>query len=220
MATGLAMVFCAVLGYMQVSERARVRAQRRALFDSCRHSFDDVAIAQDGINYPVLDGRYRGFEVKVEGIVDHVAFRKLPQLLVVVTLRAPAPCGVVVDVLARPQNTEFYAPWSRLAYEVRPGERWPAHVVARTDSAEPLPFLDVLDRRMPMFDDLKMKELLITPRGVRLVYQLREGGRGPYLLLRQSVFEEVRFDAQLAERLLQALIALHEDLCRASSPRR
>jgi hypothetical protein len=219
MASLLVMVFCAVLGYMHVTQRARVRAHRRALFDGCLHRFDDVEVAQDGINYPVLAGRYCGFDVNVEAIVDHVSFRKLPQLLVVVTLRAPVPWGVVMDVLARPQNTEFYAPWSRLSFGVNGGSGWPAHLVARTDSPEPLPFVDVLDRRMSLFEDQKMKELLITPRGVRLVYRLREGERGPYLLLRQAVFEGARLDAQLADRLLCALIALHEDLCRASAPR-
>jgi hypothetical protein len=211
-ASVLVMVCCAVLAYRHVTDRARVRAQRRALFDGCLQRFDDVEITQDGINYPVLDGRYRGFEVKVEAIVDHVSFRKLPQLLVAVTLRAAAPCGVVVDVLARPQNTEFYAPWSRLAYGVRSRSGWPAHVLARTDSPEPLRLLDVLDRRMQLFEDLKVKELLITPRGVRVVYLVKEGERGPYLLLRQAVFEAARLDAELAERLLRTLIALHQDL--------
>jgi len=216
----LAMMFCAVLGYMHVTQRARVRAQRRALFDPCLHRFDQVEVRQDGINYPALAGRYRGFDVNVEAIVDHVSFRKLPQLLVVFTLRAPVRCGVVIDVLARPQNTEFYAPWSRLSFGVNGGSGWPAHVVARTDSPEPpLPFVDVLDRRMSLFEDQKMKELLITPRGVRLAYRLREGERGPYLLLRQAVFEGARLDAQLADRLLCALIALHGDLRRAAAPR-
>jgi hypothetical protein len=85
-------------------------------------------------------------------------------------------------------------------------------VVARTDSPEPLPFLDVIEQRMPLFRDLKMKELLITPRGVRLVYRLSEGERGPYALLRQAVFEAARLDAELAQRLLRTLIALHQDL--------
>jgi hypothetical protein len=213
----LTLLFLGVLFYLHVTQRERVRAERRALFDGCRQGFTQVEIRQDGLNYPVLDGRYRDFDVRIEAVVDHVAFRKLPQLLAMVTLRAAVPCRAMVDVLARPQNTEFYAPWNRLAYTVsgRPG--WPVHVVARSDSPDPLPFLDVLDRWMPSFEDVKMKELLITRRGVRLVYRLREGERGPYLLLRQAAFDGARLEAPDATRLLGTLIALHDDLCGGSS---
>jgi hypothetical protein len=216
----LALLFIGVLGYLQVAHRERVRLERRALFDGCRRGFDEVVIRQDGIDYPVLNGRYGGFDVHIGAVVDHIALRRLPQLLAVVTLRAPVPCRAVVDVLARPQNTEFYSPWSGLPYGVDSAPHWPAHALMRTNHRGPLPFLDVLDRRMPLFEDLRVKELLVAPRGVRVVYLLKEGERGPYLLLRQAVFDAARLDAQLAERLLHVLIALHEDLCGASSPRR
>jgi hypothetical protein len=213
-------VLCAVLIGTYLAERARLKAQRRALFDDCLTRFDAAEIRQDGVAYPALAGRYRAFDVHVEAIVDHLSFRKLPQLLVRVTLRAPVPWNVVVDVLARPQNTEFYTPWSRLVHDVNRRPGWPAHAAARADTADPLPFADVLDRWMPWFDDANMKELLVTRRGVRLVYRLREAERGPYLLLRQAVFAHPRLDAALAERLLGALVALHQDLCGAASPQR
>jgi hypothetical protein len=213
----LALLFGGVLGYIHVTHRRRVGIERRALFDGCREALSDAAIRQDGIDYPVLEGRYGNLDVKIEAIVDHVSLRKLPQLLALVTLRAPVPGGAVVDVLARPQNTEFYSPWSGLPFVVDSARHWPAHALVRTNHRGPLPILGVLDARMRLFEDARVKELLITPRGVRLVYLLKEGERGPYLLLRQAVFGAARLDAALAAYLLQALVALHADLCRASN---
>jgi hypothetical protein len=211
----LALSLCAILAYMYIGQRRRVGADRRALFDACLTSFDTADVRQNGIDYPVLRGRYRGFEVVIEPIVDHMTIRRLPQLWALVTLRAPVPCRAIVDVLARPQNTEFYSPWGRLPHHVESAPKWPAHALMRTDDPTGLPSQDVLGRRMRLFDDPKMKELLISPRGLRLVYQLQEADRGHYLVLRQATFQNARLDSPLAEQLLHTLTLTYEDLCAA-----
>jgi hypothetical protein len=73
----------------------------------------------------------------------------------------------------------------------------------------------VLGRRMRLFDDPKLKELLISPRGLRLVYQLREADRAHSLVLRQASFDLARLDAGLAGQLLHTLTATYDDLCAA-----
>src|SRR5687767_12686622 len=171
---------------MFVAQRRQLRARRRACFDACAASLETPDIRQVGTDYPVLRGRYRGRDVRIEPIVDDLSVRKLPQLWAVVTLRAALPCRATVDAIARPQNTEFYSFWSRLRHDVRQGAGWPADVAVRTDDPLALPPAHVMDRLARVFDDVRTKELVISPRGVRLVYQLAQADRGGYLALRQA----------------------------------
>jgi hypothetical protein len=215
----LAVSFGAVLSYMYIAQRERLRTTRRAVFDGCLGVVEEVRVQQTGSDYPMLHGRYRGLDVVIEPVVDQVTFRKLPQLLAIVTLRTAVPCGAVVDAVARPQNTEFYSPWNRLRDQVEPDAGWPAHVLVRTDARHRLPPRESIDRTMRLFDDPRMKEVLISPRGVRLVYQLQEGDRARYLTLRQASFDRVRIDALLAEHLLKRLVGVYEDLSIADGRR-
>jgi hypothetical protein len=221
-AAGLIALVCgSVLGYVHFRHRRRLAAERGTLFDECRHALGGVASRQEGFGYPVLEGRYRGLPVRLEAVVDHLSLRKLPQLLTLITLRAPLASSGIVDLLARPQNTEFYSPWSELPYCVESKPHWPAQVVVRSNQFGELPVLRLLDPYMRMFeDDPRLKELLITPRGLRLVYLLDEGERGPYLLFRKAVFGAVRLDAAVATRLLQTLVALHAALGQPVEPGR
>jgi hypothetical protein len=108
--------------------------------------------------------------------------------------------------VARPQNTEFYSPWDNLAHQVERGFDWPADVLMRTNDPRSLPPRESLDALMRLFEDPRMKELLISPRGMRLVYVLAQGERSRYL------------DAQAATRLLNMLIGAYEELAQTSEP--
>jgi len=66
-----------------------------------------------------------------------------------------------------------------------------------------------------MFDDSRVKELLISPSGVRLIYRLQEGRRDVYLLLRQAAFGAVQVDVPLAQRLLDAGVRVYHDVASA-----
>ena len=47
-----------------------------------------------------------------------------------------------------------------------------------------MPPLDVIEPHMTLFQDQRAKELLVTPKGVRLVYQAAQAEQGPYQTLR------------------------------------
>ena len=53
-----------------------------------------------------------------------------------------------------------------------------------------------------------MKELVITPRGVRLVYQAAQAERAEYLVLRQAHFTNNKADPALVRTLLDRAIAI------------
>ncbi len=216
-ATLLAIAFAAVLAWMYVRNRNRVRDDRARIFDDCVTLFSDIEITQDHINFPVLTGRYGDLDVKLEPLVDHIAVRKIPSLWLMVTVKTPIPHKGSLDYLVRPQNIEFYSPASQLMTAVDIPPTWPQHAVLRTNSVRQMPPLDIVGAHIGMFDEPKMKELLITPRGVRVVYQLDQAARSYYMVLRQLRFENFIIDPQLAEHLLGLAIGVAEDLQNVSS---
>src|SRR5262249_51733657 len=141
--------------------------------------------------------------------VDHMAVRKLPSLWLQVTLIGPLPVPGVVDFLARPQNTEFYSPSASLPFSLRIPPEWPQHALLRGDVEDQDMPATLLGAHIHIFDDPKTKELLVTPRGVRIVYQASQGERAYYLVLRQPEFGEPRLPAALARQLLEQAIAVY-----------
>src|SRR3954471_20290433 len=83
-------------------ECARERRKRAQFFAGCLGLFQAYRVVQDDLAYPVLTGNYRGYDVRLEPIVDYMTWRKLPVLCLSLTLLRPSPdCGVV-DFLMRP----------------------------------------------------------------------------------------------------------------------
>ncbi len=56
--------------------------------------------------------------------------------------------------------------------------------------------------------DPRIKEIAITPRGLRIIRQAGEGKRGDHLLLRQSVFENAVVPRQDLATVLDHLQAI------------
>ena len=183
-------VFAAALWLIYRRDRSRKKASRAAYFDDCRSLLEDCRVAQDGIEFPILDGRYRGHRIRLEPVVDHMAVRKLPSLWLKVSLFGELPIAGTIDFLMRPQNTEFYSPSAGLPISLRMPPAWPQHALLRTDIEDRSIPVEMLTPHMQMFDDEKTKELVVTPRGVRIVYQASQGERAYYMVLRQPEFGE------------------------------
>ena len=66
----------AALAWMYRRDLELRRRQRGRLFSACMELFQACRVVQDGPGYPVLTGRYRGVEVRLEPVVDHIAWRK------------------------------------------------------------------------------------------------------------------------------------------------
>ena len=190
-------------------DRARTKSTRAAYFDDCKPLFEDCHVVQEGTDFPILDGRHRGHRFRLEPVVDHMAVRKLPSLWLKVSLIEALPIPGVVDFLARPQNTEFYSPSASLPFSLRIPAEWPQHAALRTDLEDRSLPVALLAPHMHIFSDPKTKELLVTPRGVRIVYQASQGERAYYLVLRQPEFGEPRLPAALALQLLEQAIAVY-----------
>lgn len=216
----LAVLFLAALWYLHRRHRARVRTERGAVFSAALSLFDRYRVVQDDVDFATLEGRYRGYDVRLQPIVDHVAVRKVPSLWLLATVRAPVPFAGAFDFLARPQNVEFYSPSSTLDHAIAIPAGWPEHASLRTDRPEAMPPQAVMARHMDFFADPKAKEMLVTPKGVRLVYQANQAERSQYLVLRQAEFANPSLPAELVRGLLDQAITLYEDLKRSGPTRK
>ena len=76
-----------------------------------------------------------------------------------------------------------------------------------SDCVETAP-VQAVECHINAFDDPRMKELVITPKGVRLVYQAGQGERADYLVLRQARFTQTKGDAALIRFLLNRAMAI------------
>lgn len=215
----LAVFLVAVLWYMYRRDRRRIRDGRAAMYEDCAPLFENPRIVQDDVNFPVLTGVYQGFRIKLEPIADYLAFRKIPSLWLLATVYCENPYRGVFDFLIRPQNVEFWSPAWKLESELDIPPGWPDHAIARSDDPAHAPPGGKLAPHGDLFEDLKVKEVLVTPRGVRIVYQADQAERAYYMVFRQLVFENFRLAPELVTRLLDRAVAIHRDLGTGESSR-
>lgn len=215
MTTTLILITCLVgliMSAMHIHHRRRIKNQRAGMFAHCKTLFSEAKVTQDDVNFPVLEGHYQGFPIKLEPIADHVGFRKLPSLWLLITVKAPQPYKGVFDFLVRPQNIEFFSPSEHLEHQLEVPGNWPQYATLKTDNPANMPPVERLDKHMDLFDDNKTKELLITAKGIRIVYQANQANQNTYRTLRSLSFEDLTIKRERLQELLDKAIAIHQDL--------
>jgi hypothetical protein len=205
------------LGLQHLRRRAATRDSRRALYQDCQALLDSVRIAQQGDAFPSLTGTYGGKPVRLDALIDSASVRKLPSVWLQLNVVEPLPIDATLDLLIRPLNTEFFSPSAELPLRLPLPPHWPQHAIVKADAAHAERLLPKLDAQVQqLFADPKCKELLVTPKGVRLVYQIAQADRADYLVLRAMVFDGVRVPGALFTRLMDPLLAMHAGI--ASNP--
>ena len=200
-------------------ERAAVRALRAAIFDPCLPCFDDYRITQDGPAFPVLEGRMGGYRLLLEPIADALVMRKLPVLWLRLTLLEPLRGKATLSLLVRPQGTEFWSPSAQLAHRLPLPAGWPEHALLRSDRLALQPLLASLNPHvLEFFANARAKELAVSPRGVRLVYQLDQARRSNYLVLRTALFDHGTLAPDLLSALVERASGIHRALAGAPEP--
>jgi hypothetical protein len=212
-ATLVAILALAILPLLYLRDLAREKRQRGMLFGSCLDLFDRYRVTQEGRNYPVLTGEYDGHPVRLEPVLDTMAARKLPSLWLKVTLLQPNPARPALSFLMRPDGNEFYSPNRDMAHRHSIPQTWPQNALFCTDGEGG--DLDMrLDTHMALFADPRAKELVASPHGVRLVYQIAQAERAHYLVLRQARFENPVADPATVRGLLDAAVRIAASLDR------
>ncbi|MFJ5487064.1 hypothetical protein ACIKTA_05255, partial [Hansschlegelia beijingensis] len=105
----LAAISAAALAAAELRLRNAARAERsgrREIFADCLPLFEGAVLKPDPSGYDVLRGRYRGFEAALRPVAEQLAFRRLPQLWLIASVRLPTGAEATLDVLRRP-NTKL-----------------------------------------------------------------------------------------------------------------
>ena len=202
----------AVLAWIYRRDKRRFEAERAMLFEDARGLLTEAEQTRAPNEYPRIHGRYHGHAVAIDAVLDTIAVRKLPSLWLRVTVLTELPFAGTCDVLARAHNVEFYSPASTLDHVLALPAGWPDHLTVKSDNPEAMPPEAILTRHIRVFDDPQLKELLVTPRGVRLVRQAAQGARAEYMVLRQAAFGPVKVPREQLQALLDAAVALAEAL--------
>lgn len=209
---GMALLFAFLLWRMYAGNHQRVIAGRAQLLEKCHALLGQPVPGSGGAGYATLSGRRDELKIDLRLEEDHLAMRKIPVLWLHLTIEDPKPMtDGMLDILVRPQNTESYSPGWDWNVAVKPLPGWPSH--ARYVSKTAPPDLAAIDREVvQLFSDEHVKELIITPRRIRLTWLARQADRGEYLLLRAIHFDSTPIPAETVSSLLGQLLEIRQRL--------
>lgn len=215
--TIIGLLLAVLLAALLLRQFRRAAAVRRAeperLFRDALPVLQNAeAKAGDTAGTYLLTGTWRGHDVQVKALADTLAVRKLPGLWLMVTLPGPLPVSSTLDLMMRPASATSFSNFDHLPFTYENPAEFPQHLVARGDAPEPpLPF-DLVSSHIAALRDRRGKELLVTPRGVRLVMLLAEADRARYGVFRQADFGGITVDPAMLETCIAQLTDLRQDI--------
>ncbi len=200
------------------AQDARGRSARRASFlNDVQGLFSGGLKATNPDGFPRISGTYRGLTFDVQAVPDTLNMRKLPTLWLLVSLPDRMPVKATFDLMMRPRGVELFSNHAALPVQIEADKGFPHDCVIRTDAPMALPPRELLLRHTHIFTDGKAKELVISPKGVRIVWLAEEADRGRYLIFRDSEMGLTPFPAAEVKPLLDYLINLRQDLIAATT---
>lgn len=202
----------AVYIYRKYQADVQYRIQsRRQVFDDCSDLLQNPVHSADVAGLPVVHGSYDGYQVALSIVEDTVGWRKLPPLWMLVKVSANKPSQGTFDMIVRPANNEFYSPSWQWEGNLAIPANWPQHAIIKYQQ-QPLDLALVSDYVPQLFSDSNMKELLVTPKLLRLSYMVKQGERGEYLIMRNAVYQSTPIARALVASLLQQAIAMRKNI--------
>jgi hypothetical protein len=203
----------AVLSWIALRDHGARHASRRVLLGNCARLFDRYALTHEGDSFPRLSGRIGVRNVDVRLISDTMTIRRLPQLWMQVTMLERLPGVSGLAILVRPSGYEFYSLTSDFHHVIELPAEFPRELIVRGKDARSDKIFDKLaPAAAAILADPQVKEIAVTPEGIRVIRQASEGRRGDYLLLRQAVFDDTAVPATVLETALNDIDALRRSL--------
>lgn len=215
-------VAVAVVAHLALKLVAAARKKRRApdaFFARVTPLLQDARYeGEDHAGYPQLVGRYKGLGVRIHPVIDTLAIRKLPSIWLLVSIAEPLPLSATFDLMIRPAGPTTFSNFDHLPVTLEGLPDLPLHALVRTDDPQHVLPYHVVAPHLSVFHDPWAKELLITPKGCRLVWQLAEADRVRYGVFRQADFGDVTLEPDLVRDLLDRLIALRKSILQWYAP--
>ncbi len=201
------------------SGAAQLRRQTRAGFlDGCQPLLTKGLKAVTETGFPRLSGQFEGHIFDIQVVPDSLSFRKLPTLWLLVTLPAPLLVRGTFDLMMRPTGMETFSRFPNLPVHIALPAGFPAECALRCDTPDAVPPEPVLRRLLAALPHDRLKELVIAPTGVRIVWLIEEADRGRYLLFRDAEMGRTALSPEVLRPLMTGLVDLWSDLSAASHP--
>lgn len=208
---GLTGLFAAITWHLR--GRAQTRAAVRAgYFHAVAPEFSKLRQVVADTGFPRASGMWQGDTFDLQAVPDTLTFRKLPALWLLVTLPAPLPVRGTLDMLLRPMGTEPFTHFMQLPTQIATPASLPPEAVLRCDDPTALPDADLVARHVAGLDKTRLKELVISPKGLRIVWLMEEADRTRYLIFRDAEMGATALPPAQLRPLLTALQALRDDL--------
>ncbi|TPI16283.1 hypothetical protein FJW06_03405 [Mesorhizobium sp. B4-1-3] len=215
LAGAIALAVAVHIAWLARASRNRAKAALAADMASVRSVVPDAADISDGTAGVVTwAGSWNGQRVQLRTIVDTLATRKLPTRWLSVSITEPTAMPGVFDMMMRPNSATTFSNFDHLPHTLPKVLGFPADAVLKTDRRGVAFPQDLIAAHTDIFAESRAKELLITPKGVRIVWLLAEAERARYGVFRQAAFGDAGIDPALIERLLEAASTLRQAINR------
>jgi hypothetical protein len=215
LAGAIALALVLHLAWLARANRNKAAAALAADEASIRAVVTDAANVSDGTAGVVtFAGSWSDRRVQLRTIVDTLAIRKLPTRWLSVTITEQVAVPGTFDMMMRPGSPTTFSNFDHLDHTLAKTAEFPAEAVVRTDRKGVRFPQDIIAGHLDIFSEGRAKELLITPKGVRIVWLLAEAERARYGVFRQAEFGDVRLDPVLIERLLASASAIRDAINR------
>ena len=188
----------------------RRKADRAAYLNALAPLFGRIISRLEPTGFPRITAHLGPHAFDIQAIPDSLIFRKLPCLWVMLTLPIPMPVTATLDLMTRPSGSETFSHFARLPYRLPLPHGLPQDAALHSDSADAP--TNLIARHAALFIDPAVKELLIAPKGLRVVILAEEADRGRYLIFRDAELGRTPLPANRVAPLLAALAALAADL--------
>lgn len=194
--------------------RAR-RSARAAYFSDVSRLFDHVTKRIEPSGLPRMTARLGPHAFDLQAVQDSLTFRKLPALWVMLTLPEPLPVKATLDIMARPSGNEPFSHFAGLPQALPRPASLAEGCALRSDNAALLPAEELLAPHLAVFADPLVKELVLSPKGLRLVILGEEADRGRFLIFREAELGMTPLPAHRLTPLIDTLLALRQTLTEA-----
>ncbi|MBL9046344.1 MAG: hypothetical protein JNK34_03400 [Tabrizicola sp.] len=210
---GLAFAGLGLWLLIRLVRQSRARTTARASYlDAVKPLFEGGEARLAPTGFPRMTGRQQGLSFDLQVIPDTLTFRKLPALWVMVSLPEPLPLPATLDLMARPAGNEPFSHFSTLPHSLPRPAGLAADIGIRSDDAARIPPSDLVARHADLFDDPQVKELVLSPKGLRIVILAEEADRSRYLLFRDAEMGRSPLDPARLTPILDRLRAIREDV--------
>jgi hypothetical protein len=212
----IAAIMAALLGYLlfkKAMASKQKQSQSLVMFQDIMPLFQGAQIAAgESTGSWKMTGYYRSHFFQIQTIIDMLATRKLPSLWLMITLPQPQPVQATLDLMMRPTGPTSFSNFDFLDTTLKTPESFPEQAVIRTDDPAMMHHVEKLGPYLEQFRGPRGKELLVSPKGLRIVLLAAEADRARYGVFRDANFGAIILDAVAIRQSLDTLLSLQDSL--------